>query len=195
MPLCIARITGVPEPPAPPGGAPRYVSAALAGDIPLCWPSVEAILRDNYRDIPVACGNRLAVKSVEVLFCWLWEWRDGRFQRKGWDYKPYRMLYQKSFEIITLVQGKDATRQWKQSLRTSFIQSHWLLSYPQSQGFMRKDKETGQFLWRSSVHRRPGSLLSAAIRSIASCASNIIHKASPTNSLAAGGDFIGFYKV
>jgi hypothetical protein len=63
------------------------------------------------------------------------------------------MLYQKSFEIITLVQGKDAARGWKKSLRISFLQSHWLLPYPQNHGFMRKSKETGQVMWWSSVHQ------------------------------------------
>lgn len=95
----------------------------------------------------------MAVKHIDVLFTWLWEWRDGRFERKGWDYKPYRLLYQKSFEVITLIQGKDAARQWKQSLKDSFIQSHWVLPYPQNNSFMRKSKESGQVMWWSSVHR------------------------------------------
>jgi hypothetical protein len=82
----------------------------------------------------------MAVKHINVLFIWLWEWRDGRFERKGWDHKPYRLLYQKSFEVITLIQGKDAARQWKQGLKDSFIQGHWMLPYPQNNSFMRKFK-------------------------------------------------------
>jgi hypothetical protein len=55
--------------------------------------------------------------------------------------------------VITLIQGKDAARQWKQGLKVSFIQGHWMLPYPQNNSFMRKFKESGQVMWRSSVHR------------------------------------------
>jgi hypothetical protein len=92
------------------------------------------------------------VKSIEVLFTWLWEWKDGHYERKGWNEKPYRMLYHKSFEIITLIRGKDTARAWKKKLKTSFFQSHWLLPYPQNQSFMRKSKETKQVTWWSSYH-------------------------------------------
>jgi hypothetical protein len=132
---------------------PESVTAALAGEIPLCWPSLEGALQTQYRPPHIASGNRMAVKHINVLFTWLWEWRDGRFERKGWDHKPYRLLYQKSIEIITQIQGKDTARQWKQDLKTSFIQSHWMLPYPQNGSFMRKSKETGQIMWWSSVHR------------------------------------------
>jgi hypothetical protein len=125
---------------------------ALAGDTPLCWPSVNQALQEQYRPPYIAGGNRMAVKSVDVLFTWLWEWRDGRLERKGWKEKPYRMLYQQSFEIITLIRGKDAARAWKKKLQTSFIRSHWLLPYPQNHSFMRKSKEAGQVMWWSSVH-------------------------------------------
>ncbi|KAB8266546.1 hypothetical protein BDV30DRAFT_247683 [Aspergillus minisclerotigenes] len=38
-------------------------------------------------------------------------------------------------------------------IKPQLKKDHWLLPYPQSQGFMRKDKETGQFVWWSSIHR------------------------------------------
>ncbi|EAU29404.1 predicted protein [Aspergillus terreus NIH2624] len=132
---------------------PESVTVALAGETPLCWPSLEGALQAQHCPPYIASGNRMAVKHINVLFTWLWEWRDGRFERKGWDHKPYRLLYQKSFEVITLIQGKDAARQWKQGLKDSFIQSHWMLPYPQNNSFMRKSKESGQVMWWSSVHR------------------------------------------
>jgi hypothetical protein len=128
-------------------------TAALAGEVPLCWPSLENALQAQFRPPHIASGNRMAVKYIDVLFTWLWEWRDGQFEQKGWDNKPYRLLYQRSFKIITLIQGKDAACEWKQSLKASFIQSHWMLPYPQNNSFMRKSKESGQVMWWSSVHR------------------------------------------
>jgi hypothetical protein len=89
---------------------PESATAALAGNIPLCRPSLEDALQERFRPPPITSGNRMAVKHINVLFTWLWEWWDGRFEQKGWDHKPYRLLYQKSFEVITLIQGKDAAR-------------------------------------------------------------------------------------
>ncbi|BCS28430.1 uncharacterized protein APUU_71267S [Aspergillus puulaauensis] len=62
------------------------------------------------------------------------------------------MIYQQSFEAIHQILGKDQARAWKQTLKTSFLQSHWLLPYPHGHGFMRKSKDTGQ---------EPGKLLPA----------------------------------
>lgn len=47
------------------------VEGALAGQIPLCWPSINRVLKNNHQPPKSATGNRLAFKSVEVLFSWL----------------------------------------------------------------------------------------------------------------------------
>ena len=62
------------------------------------------------------------------------------------------MLYQQSFDSVTEARGKHQAREWKKGLKISFIRSHWLLPYPQSQSFMRKGKDTGQVVWWSSYH-------------------------------------------
>ncbi|KAE8383932.1 hypothetical protein BDV23DRAFT_189804 [Aspergillus alliaceus] len=92
-------------------------------------------------------GNYIAVKSVDTLYTWLWEWKDSHYNRHRWKDKPYRMLYWQSYKIIQQVQGQVQARKWKRALRISFIQSHWLLPYPHSRGFMRKSKESGQEVW------------------------------------------------
>lgn len=129
------------------------VEPALADQIPLCWPSIDRILKDKHRPPKLAAGNRLAVKSVQVLFSWLWEWKGGQFERRGWNDKPYRMLYQQSFGIIERIRGKHQAREWKKSLKRTFLQSHWLLPYPQNQSFMRKCKESSEVIWWPSFHR------------------------------------------
>lgn len=48
------------------------VGAALAGRVPLCWPSIKRVLKNKHQPLKPATGNRLAVNSVEVLFSWLW---------------------------------------------------------------------------------------------------------------------------
>lgn len=129
-----------------------YTEEALAGRVGLCWSSVNRVMKDRHRPAQLAGGNRLAVKSIEVLFAWLWEWKDGYYERKGWNKKPYRTLYQKSFDTITLTRGKHRGREWKKGLKESFFKSHWMLPYPQNQAFMRKSKETKEVVWWSSYH-------------------------------------------
>ncbi|KAL2812457.1 hypothetical protein BDW59DRAFT_155254 [Aspergillus cavernicola] len=96
---------------------PDHIAQALAGEVPLCWPRLVG-------------GNRLKVKTFEALYAWLWEWKDGHYDRKGWQ----------SFEIITQIRGKNQARH------------HWLLPYPHRAGFMQKSKETGQEIWWSNYH-------------------------------------------
>ena len=132
---------------------PDQIDAALAGQTPLCYNSVKGVLKENSLPIPLAHGHRLAVKSVDVLFTWLWEWNDGKFERKGWNEKPYRMLYQQSFRAVTAARGKADARAWRQELKKSFLRSHWMLPYPQSQGFMRKDKDSKNFVWWPTFHQ------------------------------------------
>jgi hypothetical protein len=130
-----------------------HVEAALAGQVPLCWASINRVLKGKHQPPKLAMGNRLAIKSVQVIFSWLWEWKDRQFERRGWNDKPYRMLYQQSFGIIELIRGKHQARTWKKSLKRTFLQSHWLLPYPQNQSFMRKSKESGEVVWWPSFHR------------------------------------------
>ncbi|KAG7000021.1 hypothetical protein FocnCong_v012501 [Fusarium oxysporum f. sp. conglutinans] len=132
---------------------PDHIEAALAGEIPLCYESVHDALAERHRPPQLAYGNRLAVKNIDVLFAWLWKWKDGHFERKGWKDKPYRMLFQQSFQAVKTTRGIDGARKWRQELKRSFFKSHWMLPYPQSQGFMRKDKETKEFVWWPSFHR------------------------------------------
>jgi hypothetical protein len=74
------------------------VERALAGEVPLCVPSVKEALRPRYRSLNLVSGKRLAVQSIEVLFVWLWGWKESHFKRKHWEDKPYCLLFQRSFE-------------------------------------------------------------------------------------------------
>lgn len=126
------------------------IADALTGKVSLCWPSLHRVLRSRYRPIRLVAGSRLAVQGLDVLFTWLWDWKDDQFQRKHWSDKPYRLLYQLSFEAIQAMQGKKAARQWKQQLRKSFVQSHWIIPYPQGDRFIKRDKQ--QPCWRAIYH-------------------------------------------
>ncbi|KAF5676965.1 AT DNA-binding motif [Fusarium denticulatum] len=106
----------------------------------------------DHQPLQLAQGNRLAVKDIHVLSAWLWKSKADYFERQGWKEKPYRMLFQQSFHAIKTARGKAGARKWRQDLKTSFLGSHWILPYPHSRGFMRKDKEEKQFIWWPSAH-------------------------------------------
>lgn len=135
---------------------PDHAEAALAGEVPLCYERVNNVLVERGLRPPppprLAHGHRLAVKDINILFAWLWEWKDHQFQRKGWSDKPYRMLFQQSFHAVRAARGKDGARNWRQELKKSFLKSHWMLPYPLSQGFIRRDKGTKEFVWWPSFH-------------------------------------------
>ncbi|RKK10425.1 hypothetical protein BFJ66_g16164 [Fusarium oxysporum f. sp. cepae] len=132
---------------------PEYLEAALLGEIPLCYDSVNNAMLEDHQPLQLAQGNRLAVKDVHVLFAWLWKSKDDHFERQGWNEKPYRMLFQQSFHAIKTARGKAGARKWRQELKRSFLGSHWILPYPHSRGFIRKDKEEKQFIWWPSAHQ------------------------------------------
>ncbi|KAM6506746.1 hypothetical protein FALCPG4_018840 [Fusarium falciforme] len=132
---------------------PECMEAALSGVIPLCYDSVNDAMLEEYQPLQLAHGNRLAVKNIHVLFAWLWKSTDDHFERQGWSEKPYRMLFQQSFHAVKTARGKAGARKWRQELKRSFIGSHWILPYPHSRGFIRKDKEEKQFTWWPSAHQ------------------------------------------
>lgn len=68
------------------------------------------------------------------------------------EQKWYRMLYRQSFDAISLVTSKGSARRWRQDLMESFLNSHWMLPFLQSQGFMHKNKDTKEFVWWSSTY-------------------------------------------
>ena len=131
---------------------PEFVEAALAGQIPLCYESIQEALQDRYRPLQIASGKQVAVKNIDVLFAWLWEWSDGQFERRSWKNKPYRMLYQQSSESIVSLRGKDAARSWRRELKASFLRSHWVIPYPDNRSFLRRNKESGKATWWPSFH-------------------------------------------
>ncbi|KAF4332448.1 hypothetical protein FBEOM_13752 [Fusarium beomiforme] len=57
-----------------------------------------------------------------------------------------------SFHAIKTTRGKAGARKWRQDLKRSFLGRHWIIPYPHSRGFMRKDKEENQFIWWPSEH-------------------------------------------
>ncbi|KAE8383929.1 hypothetical protein BDV23DRAFT_189826 [Aspergillus alliaceus] len=85
---------------------PEHATQALAGEVPLYWTSVKPILIASAQPPLLLQGNRIAVKSINTLYTWLWEWKDGHYNRHGWKDKPYRMLYRQSYKIIQQIQGQ-----------------------------------------------------------------------------------------
>ncbi|KAL2807989.1 hypothetical protein BJX63DRAFT_436566 [Aspergillus granulosus] len=110
---------------------PDHVSCTLAGEVPLSYDSIMDVFLEGAQPLQLLDQRWTAVKHVDTFFAWLWEWKDGRYDRNGWKDKLYCMVYQQSFEAINQVLGKDWAR---------------------DNGFMRKSKDTGQEVWWSNFN-------------------------------------------
>jgi hypothetical protein len=135
---------------------PECIEAALSGSIPLCYASVSDAMVEKHQRLRLAEGNRLAVKDIDVLFAWLWKSKDGHFERKGWNEKPYRMLFQQSFHAIKMVRGKAGARKWRQNLKRSFLGSHWVLLIQIAEGLCAKTRRN-RSLYGGPVYIRDSS--------------------------------------
>lgn len=100
---------------------PGHASRALAGEVSLSHDSITDLFLQDAQPLQLLNRRRIVVKSVNTIFAWLWEWKDGRYDRKSWKDKSYRMVYQQSLEAINQILGKDRAREWKEVLKSSFL--------------------------------------------------------------------------
>lgn len=82
---------------------PVKADAALAGGSPHCSANIKSALGKEYRPPKLARGSCLGLKNMDVLVSWLWEWEDLQFERKRWEYKPYRLLFRQSYSAVEAV--------------------------------------------------------------------------------------------
>jgi hypothetical protein len=129
----------------------QYRASALSGEVALCGPTLEKIIKKDHLPLHFVSGNRMIAKHVETLFEWLWDWRGEGFSRQHWIDKPYRMLYRRCDEMIGRIYGQAQAESWTVNLKQRFIQTHWVLPYPQSSSFFSRTKKQ-QHCWWSSYH-------------------------------------------
>jgi hypothetical protein len=132
------------------------------GPVAYCWKSMrELFLVDGVRCPPhVVTGNKGRFKQLGDLLPFLFEWDDGQ-ERAGWGYKPYRILLQKSFELVERRLGHDMANQWLLAFGHLIHLTHWILPYPTNTAFLQHTKTNQnrglypRTMWFSSVYAHP----------------------------------------
>ncbi|EDN07492.1 predicted protein [Histoplasma mississippiense (nom. inval.)] len=136
---------------------PQQRQQALAGEIALTWAGLQLVFPEltDPGMIHAVAGHNMRVRSISVLFTWLWGWEgDGNrciLARQHWVDKPYRLLFQQCFGEVALAFGVEQARAWRANLRSIFIRTHWLLPYPSSTSFWSHGGQR-RLQWWSSVH-------------------------------------------
>jgi hypothetical protein len=105
-------------------------------------------------------GNKMRFERVNDLLNFLFLWEDGK-ERLGWANKPYRIILQKSFELIERRLGYRKADQWLDEFFLLVRLTHWVLPYPSESTLVSSTKTSrnqglkGRMMWFSAVYADP----------------------------------------
>jgi hypothetical protein len=137
---------------------PEYLEAACLGETPLTIKGLGPVFRHSHfhHDLQFVSGPKMKVTHIEVLFAWLWGWdgdgNNGDWSRKHWERKPYRLFYRQCFAMIAQVYGLQQAREWRTTVKHTFIRTHWILPYPSASLFWSRGQRGRKLQTWASVH-------------------------------------------
>jgi hypothetical protein len=105
-------------------------------------------------------GNKMRFERVADLLHFLFYWDDGE-PRRGWGSKPYRIIIQKSVELVERLLGHRAANQWLDEFFHLIRLTHWILPYPSNTALLSSTKTnerqglTRRTMWLSAVYAHP----------------------------------------
>jgi hypothetical protein len=105
-------------------------------------------------------GNKMRFERVADLLDFLFLWDDGQ-ERRGWGNKPYRVILQKSFELIERRLGYRSAEKWLDEFFHLVRLTHWVLPYPSNTAFISSTKTSrsqglkSRMMWFSAVYADP----------------------------------------
>ena len=112
-------------------------------------------------------GNKMRFEKVMDLLHFLFLWDDNK-QRLGWGSKPYRVILQKTFEMIERRLGHVQAQRWLDHFFHLVRLTHWILPYPSNTALIMATKTSrnqglqGRMMWFSVVHAAPETALTPA---------------------------------
>lgn len=112
-------------------------------------------------------GNKKRFSEVMELFHFLFGW-DDKEERTGWGSKPYRVILQKSCELVGRRLGDLRARKWMEDFFHLVRLTHWILPYPSDSSFIAATKTSqrqglkGRMMWFSLVYQAPEAALAPA---------------------------------
>ena len=105
-------------------------------------------------------GNKMRFERVADLLDFLFLWEDGK-ERPGWGNKPYRVILQKSFELVERRLGYRRADKWLDEFFHLIRLTHWVLPCPSDSTFITSTKTSrsqglkGRMMWFSAVYVDP----------------------------------------
>ncbi|KAK6591437.1 hypothetical protein H4I95_05690 [Botrytis cinerea] len=132
------------------------------GNIRFCYTGMKQLfLVDGVVVSPhFVTGNKTRYDKVNDLLDFLFSWRDHK-ERRGWAHKPYRIIAQKTFELIERHTDLQYAEWWLAKLLHLVRLTHWVLPYPTHLTLIASTKtnhNTGlkkRMMWFSSVYANP----------------------------------------
>jgi hypothetical protein len=105
-------------------------------------------------------GNKMRFETASKLLEFLFLWDDGK-ARRGWESRPYRMILQKSFNLVKGRLGQRKADCWLHEHLHLVQLTHWILPYPSDTALITLSKTnhqqgmTGRLMWFSAVYANP----------------------------------------
>ena len=132
------------------------------GDVDYCYRGMKRMfLVDGAASPPhLVTGNKMRFERVVDLLNFLFLW-DDKEERLGWGHKPYRVILQKSFELIQQRLGYRKADRWLDEFFHLVRLTHWILPYPSSTAFITATKTSRaqglrrRMMWFSAVYTHP----------------------------------------
>ncbi|KAF2844278.1 hypothetical protein T440DRAFT_525778 [Plenodomus tracheiphilus IPT5] len=99
--------------------------------ISYCYRGMRQLFLVDGRETPphLVTGNKIRHRNVGELLNFLFQWGE-KEKRVGWGSKPYRLILQKTYEMIEGRLGHGAARQWLDEYFVLVRLTHWVLPYP-----------------------------------------------------------------
>lgn len=108
----------------------------------------------------IVTGNKMRFEKMGDLLDFLFLWDDGQ-ERQGWQGKPYRMILQRTFEMVERRLGYNRASRWLDEFLHLVRLTHWILPYPSNNALIASTKTSRRLglsrrmMWFSAVYAHP----------------------------------------
>jgi hypothetical protein len=132
------------------------------GDVAYCYHGMKGMFSTDGVICPphVVTGNKMRFERVAELLDYLFLWDDGA-ERSGWGCKPYRLILQKTFELIERRLSYRKASRWLDEFLHLVRLTHWILPYPSTTSLITSTKTSRRqglarrMMWFSAVYAHP----------------------------------------
>ncbi|KAK6591266.1 hypothetical protein H4I96_00003 [Botrytis cinerea] len=133
------------------------------GNLRFCYTGMKRLFQVDGVVTPphFVTGNKMRYNKVNELLDFLFSWGDNK-ERRGWTHKPYRIILQRTFELIERRRpGDGEAESWLKEFLYLVRLTHWVLPYPTHLNLIASTKTNHhaglkrRMMWFSSVYANP----------------------------------------